>query len=171
MVSAPSQLILDTFRLLSPGNGRRWNLLCRNSIVFTFLSWLTSYSLASSSQISDDTADSAESSGRDEAKTRTTPEDQDRKVLEGIQAFSQGKLSEAQILRIRLLNSLLMLRKHLVNYKECMISSLVYLDKLSQTDEETSSQSLNWWVAYFQTISQLFFANLLYCILTPHSVD
>jgi len=100
------------------------------------------------SQSSEDTADSVEGTSMDETKASTYHDYNDRKVYEGIQAYSYAQLSEAQIRRIRLMNSLLMLRKHLKNYKECMISSLVYLDKLTQLDDEISSQNLNWVVLW-----------------------
>lgn len=102
--------------------------------------------IGSISQVSQDTADSADWASQDESKSRNTTEDGDRKLFEGIQQYSSEKLTQPQIRRIRLLNSLLMLRKHLLNYKECMISSLVYLDKLYQVDDDISSESLNWWV-------------------------
>ncbi|CAI2387014.1 unnamed protein product [Moneuplotes crassus] len=97
-----------------------------------------------SSQNSDETADSVGSTAKDGDMKFEVSEPNDRKVFEGIKAYSCESLTEPQIRRIRLMNSLFILSKGLENYKECMISSLVYLDKLTQNDFDITSQNLNW---------------------------
>ena len=70
--------------------------------------------------------------------------EQERKVYEGIEYYSNGRLWEAQVNKIRLLNSLFKIQKFLNNPKECTISALVYLDKLHQSDDKIPSSNLNW---------------------------
>mmetsp|Transcript_3402 Transcript_3402/g.2856 ORF Transcript_3402/g.2856 Transcript_3402/m.2856 type:complete len:133 (+) Transcript_3402:1-399(+) len=72
------------------------------------------------------------------------PDEKENRVFKGIEKYSKGRLCEDQIRKIWLLNSLLKIQSHLSNSHECMISALVYIDKLSQTDDDILSCNSNW---------------------------
>ena len=55
-------------------------------------------------------------------------------VKEQEDKYAKVGLTEERVRKIRILNSLLKLQKHLDNAKTCIISALVYIDRLSEDD-------------------------------------
>jgi len=54
------------------------------------------------------------------------------------------KLSESQARKLRLMNSLIKIQKILDNGRICIISALVYLDKLTMAEDVIKPVDLHW---------------------------
>lgn len=61
-----------------------------------------------------------------------------------LEKLSEGKLSEAQVNKIRLMTSLIKVMKHFENGKTCIISALVYIDRLVTKGDVIPLNSLHW---------------------------